>query len=145
MDRIRLDIEKLAEGVFLAVSPDLPGLVVQGRTLQETLDIARDVGERLTKEQMGIAGAPLPAERGLFEDQPGGSLAGFGYRQVARRLKAAGLESRSGAAASHEIWFSPALNRFTTVPKLHGKLAESTLRAILEQAGVSPRTFLRKR
>ncbi|MBK1707347.1 type II toxin-antitoxin system HicB family antitoxin [Halochromatium glycolicum] len=42
-----LHIEKLPEGVYLATSEDIPGLVAQGRTIQETLEIARDVGKKL--------------------------------------------------------------------------------------------------
>lgn len=44
---IRVHIEKLPEGVYLATSDELPGLVAQGRTVAETLEIARDVATRL--------------------------------------------------------------------------------------------------
>lgn len=44
---INLRIERLPEGVYLATSEDLPGLVAQGRTIQETLEIARDVARKL--------------------------------------------------------------------------------------------------
>lgn len=48
MERIvTLHIERLPEGVFLATSDSLPGLVAQGRTLTETLEIARDVARKL--------------------------------------------------------------------------------------------------
>jgi len=40
---LNLHIEKLPEGVYLATSEDLPGLVAQGKTIAETLEIARDV------------------------------------------------------------------------------------------------------
>lgn len=40
-------IEKLPEGVYLATSEDIPGLVAQGRTITETLEIARDVAKKL--------------------------------------------------------------------------------------------------
>lgn len=40
-------IEKLPEGVYLATSDDIPGLVAQGRTITETLEIARDVAKKL--------------------------------------------------------------------------------------------------
>ena len=42
-----LHIEKLPEGVYLATSEDIPGLVAQGRTITETLEIARDVAKKL--------------------------------------------------------------------------------------------------
>jgi len=44
---IRIQIETLPEGVYLATSDELPGLVAQGRTVAETLDIARDVARKL--------------------------------------------------------------------------------------------------
>jgi len=42
-----LHIEKLPEGVYLATSDDIPGLVAQGRTIAETVEIARDVARKL--------------------------------------------------------------------------------------------------
>ncbi len=48
MERIvRLRVEKLPEGVYLATSEQIPGLVAQGRTVAETLEIARDVARKL--------------------------------------------------------------------------------------------------
>lgn len=48
MERIvNLHVEKLPEGVYLATSDELPGLVAQGRTIAEVLEIARDVARRL--------------------------------------------------------------------------------------------------
>ncbi len=38
---IRLQLEPLAEGGYVATSPDVPGLVVTGETLSEIADIAR--------------------------------------------------------------------------------------------------------
>lgn len=48
---VNLHIEHLPEGVYLATSDDIPGLVAQGRTLAETLEIARDVARRLMEAQ----------------------------------------------------------------------------------------------
>ena len=44
-------IEKLPEGLYLATSDDVPGLVAQGRTVVETLEIARDVARKLIEER----------------------------------------------------------------------------------------------
>ncbi|MEM7495867.1 MAG: DUF1902 domain-containing protein [Myxococcota bacterium] len=44
---LRLHIEKLPEGVYLATSKDVQGLVAQGRTVAETIDIARDVARKI--------------------------------------------------------------------------------------------------
>lgn len=47
----RLHIEKLPEGFYLATSDDIPGLVAQGRTIVETVEIARDVAKKLIEAQ----------------------------------------------------------------------------------------------
>jgi predicted RNase H-like HicB family nuclease len=44
---INIHIEKLPEGVYLATSDDVQGLIAQGRTVTETLEIARDVARKL--------------------------------------------------------------------------------------------------
>jgi predicted RNase H-like HicB family nuclease len=48
---VNLHIEKLPEGVYLATSDDVPGLIAQGRTITETLEIARDVAKKLITAQ----------------------------------------------------------------------------------------------
>ena len=69
-------------------------------------------------------------------------LAGFKYREVVRRLRRLGFEFRRQAAGSHEIWFNPVSNRYTTVPNHPGSIPEGTLRAIVREAGVSVDEFL---
>jgi predicted RNase H-like HicB family nuclease len=46
---INIHVEKLPEGVYLATSEDMPGLVAQGRTATEALEIARDVARKLVE------------------------------------------------------------------------------------------------
>lgn len=46
-----LHIEKLPEGVYLATCDDIPGLIAQGRTITETIEIARDVAKKLLEAQ----------------------------------------------------------------------------------------------
>ncbi|MEA3414786.1 MAG: DUF1902 domain-containing protein [Thermodesulfobacteriota bacterium] len=48
---INIHIEKLPEGVYLATSEDIQGLVAQGRTAIEALEIARDVARKLIEAQ----------------------------------------------------------------------------------------------
>ena len=48
---IRVTIEKLPEGMYLATSDDIQGLIAQGRTIEETLEIARDVAKKLIEAQ----------------------------------------------------------------------------------------------
>jgi len=44
---LNVHIEKFPEGVYLATSDDIPGLVAQGRTIAKTFEIARDVAREL--------------------------------------------------------------------------------------------------
>lgn len=44
---IKLKIQKLPEGVFLATSDEIQGLVAQASTLQETIEIAHDLAKTL--------------------------------------------------------------------------------------------------
>jgi len=48
MERIvNLHIEKLPEGLYLATSDSVQGLVAQGRTIAETIEIAKDIAKKL--------------------------------------------------------------------------------------------------
>lgn len=56
---IKLHIEALDEGGYVATSNDLPGLVAQGRTLAETIEVAHDVARKLI-ESYEEHGDPMP-------------------------------------------------------------------------------------
>lgn len=52
MERVlNIHIEKLPEGLYLATSDSVQGLLAQGRTVAETLEIARDVARKLIEAQ----------------------------------------------------------------------------------------------
>ena len=55
---IQVQIEELPEGLFLATSEELSGLVAQGRTVAEALEIARDVTRRLLEARRERDGPP---------------------------------------------------------------------------------------
>lgn len=74
-----------------------------------------------------------------------GRLAGFRYREIVKRLKQLGFEFDRQAAGSHEIWFNPATNRYTTVPNHPGAMPVGTLQAILRQADIETEEFLGKK
>ena len=44
---VTIEIEPLEEGGYLATSQDLQGLIAQGRTVAETMEIAQDVARKL--------------------------------------------------------------------------------------------------
>jgi len=56
---IPITIEPLEEGGYLATSSVLQGLIAQGRTISETLEIAEDVARKLI-ESCIEHGDPLP-------------------------------------------------------------------------------------
>lgn len=51
---INIHIEKLPEGLYLATSEDIQGLVAQGRTVNETIEIARDIAKKLIEAKKDI-------------------------------------------------------------------------------------------
>jgi predicted RNase H-like HicB family nuclease len=55
---VNIHIERLPEGLYVATSEEVQGLVAQGRTLAETLEIARDVARRLLEAQAERHPAP---------------------------------------------------------------------------------------
>ena len=71
-----------------------------------------------------------------------GSLSGFQYRVVAKRMRTLGFQFERQAAGSHEIWHNPETDRYTTIPNHSGDMPEGTVRAILKQAGISANDFL---
>ncbi len=58
---LSIHIEPLEEGGYLATSDQLQGLVAQGRTLAETIEIAQDVARRLIESYIEHQD-PLPPE-----------------------------------------------------------------------------------
>ncbi len=67
---ISVHIERLPEGFYLATSEEIQGLVAQGRTITESLEIARDVARKLLEAQaerrgdsessLGLGNPPQP-------------------------------------------------------------------------------------
>ena len=53
---INIHIKKLPDGIYLATSKDIQGLVAQGRTATEALEIARDVARKLIEAQAERSG-----------------------------------------------------------------------------------------
>lgn len=49
---ITLTVEHLPEGQYLATSKDLPGLLAQGRTISETIEIAHSVAKKLVESHI---------------------------------------------------------------------------------------------
>ncbi len=64
---VQLHIEHLPEGVYLATSDDVQGLIAQGRTIAETIEIARDVAKKLIEAQTGGTQTNLSPIRESFD------------------------------------------------------------------------------
>ena len=56
---IRLHVETLEEGGYVATSPDVPGLVAEGRSVVETVEIAQGLARKIV-ESCHEHGDPLP-------------------------------------------------------------------------------------
>jgi antitoxin HicB len=57
---IHLHIEPLDEGGYVATSPDVPGLVAEGRTIVEAMEIAQGLARKIAESCLEH-GDPLPA------------------------------------------------------------------------------------
>ncbi len=56
---VPITVEALEEGGYLATSDTLQGLIAQGRTIAETLEIAQDVARKIVESHLA-QGEPLP-------------------------------------------------------------------------------------
>jgi predicted RNase H-like HicB family nuclease len=56
---IRLRIEPLDEGGYVATSPDVPGLVAEGRSITEVVEIAQGLARKIAESCLEH-GDPLP-------------------------------------------------------------------------------------
>jgi len=65
---IQIQIEELPEGLFLATSNELPGLVAQGRTAAEAFEIVRDVARKLIEARREREGIPNLRTTGAHRD-----------------------------------------------------------------------------
>ena len=70
-----------------------------------------------------------------------GRLAGFKYRQIIKKLKRMGFAFDRQAAGSHEIWYNPNTDHYTTIPNHPGDMPAGTLKAILKQSGTQVDDF----
>lgn len=61
---VSVHLEALPEGGFLATSEEVPGLVAQGRTMAETLEIAQDVIRKLIESYVEHGDELPPASQG---------------------------------------------------------------------------------
>ena len=57
---IRVRVESLKGGRYLGTSPDVPGLVAEGRSLSETIEIAQSLARKIVVS-CREHGDPLPA------------------------------------------------------------------------------------
>ena len=62
---IRLRIEELDEGGYLATSPDVPGLVAEGRSVMEAVEIAQGLTRKIIESCLEH-GDPLPKKLGRW-------------------------------------------------------------------------------
>jgi predicted RNA binding protein YcfA (HicA-like mRNA interferase family) len=71
-----------------------------------------------------------------------GRLAGFRYREIARRMAALGFRFERHAKSSHEVWRDPSTGRIAVLVQHPGDMPEGTLRGLLRHAGISVDDFL---
>lgn len=68
---VKLTVESLDEGGYLATSPDWDDLLAQGRTIAETLEIAQDVARKLIESYLEHGDVlPDAITKSMASDQP---------------------------------------------------------------------------
>ena len=68
---VNIHIEKLPDDFYLATSDDIQGLVAQGRTIAETIEIARDIVKKLLEAEDVSGGiSKVPKDAGVKFDYP---------------------------------------------------------------------------
>ena len=67
---VQLHIERLPEGVYLATGDDIQGLVAQGRTITETIEIARDIVKKLIDSRTDVERMTLLPTQKSFDYPP---------------------------------------------------------------------------
>jgi len=76
---IRLHIEPLAEGSYVATSPDVPGLVAEGRSITEAVEIAQGLTRKIVESCLEH-GDPLPPALAKLRRPPLDLLVPVGIR-----------------------------------------------------------------
>ena len=76
---IRLHIVSLKEGGFLATSPDVPGLVAEGRSVTEAVEIAQGLTRKIVESCLEH-GDPLPPALATSQRSPLELLVPVGIR-----------------------------------------------------------------
>ena len=67
---ISINIEPLEEGGYLATSENLQGLIAQGRTIAETMEIAQDVARKLVESYIEHGDPFPPKVRAALKQSP---------------------------------------------------------------------------
>lgn len=70
-------------------------------------------------------------------------LPDLSYRDVIKVLRKAGFEYDRNARGSHEIWFNQETRKRTVIPHHSGSISKGTLRAIINQAGLTLEEFIK--
>jgi len=67
---VQLHVESLEEGGYLATSPDVPGLVAEGRSVTEAAEIAQGLARKIAESCLEH-GDPLPPALAVLEHVEG--------------------------------------------------------------------------
>lgn len=77
---IRLHVEPLAEGGYLATSPDVQGLVAEGRTMSEAVEIAQGLARKILESCLEHGDPVPPALAPMAGEKPVDLLVPVGVR-----------------------------------------------------------------
>jgi len=71
------------------------------------------------------------------------NLGNITYKNLIKKLKAAGFIFDRQAKGSHEIWYHPVKKLRTTIPNHPGTIKKGTLKAIINQIDLTTEEFIK--
>jgi predicted RNase H-like HicB family nuclease len=149
---IRLHVEPLSEGGYVATSPDVPGLVAEGRSITEAIEIAQGLTRKIV-ESCTEHGDPLPLALNNSRKAVLDLLIPVGVRKWAALQASSIAKWPANYALSDSLLIGPGRaatksggtwrqSRKVTLPHHRRDVAEGTLRAFLHEAGINLDDFL---
>ena len=125
----------LEEGPYLGTSPELPGLIVQGASPEEVVELAPDIARDLIEVMLENGEALPPGLQPADHPDPRPARRScVTYGELSRRIRELGCVLKRRGKGSHEIWHNPDRQPLRGDPQSPWRHSTGTLRAILKAA-----------
>lgn len=114
---VRLYLEPNENDVYTVTSPDIPGLVTEGRTPEEIQANVQEALQALQAAWQELGNAVTTSAASHAQKPPTNSRTScfslMRYRDVAKRLQNLSCRELRQGKGSHHIWINPVTGHFT--------------------------------